>query len=173
MLKDLRTPFFTILFIFLGLSLYTKFLGPIPFYVNNITTTKNDLFTVGGKREVSAIPDTAMISFGVNKTSSTVEDAKNQVNTIINKITDDLKQLGVDSKNITTTNYSVNPNYDYISGQQKPQGYTVDAQIEVKVTPIDKANDAIDTATKDGATQVGGAQFVVDDQKQKNLETQT
>src|SRR5437868_3423259 len=109
MLKDLKIPFFTVLFIFLGLGLYVKLFCPIPFYVNNITTTKNDLITVDGKGEINAIPDTVMISFTVNKTSSTVEDAKNQVNTIINKITDDLKNLGIDIKNIQTTNYSVNP----------------------------------------------------------------
>src|SRR5205807_2496709 len=127
MLKDLRIPFFTVLFIFLGLGFYTRFLGPIPFYVNNITTTKNDLFTVDGKGEVSVIPDTATITLGVNKTSSTVEDAKNQVNTIINKITGDLKQLDIDVKNIQTTNYSVNPEYDYNGNQQNIKGYTVDA----------------------------------------------
>lgn len=172
MLKDLKIPFFTVLFIFLGLSLYIRLFGPIPFYVNNITTTKDTLFTVDGKGEVSVVPDTALISFGVTKNSATVEDAKNQVNSIINKITDDLKQLGLNVKDIKNTNYSVNPEYDYNGGQQIPRGYSVTAQVEAKITPIDKANNAIDIATKDGANNVGGVQFGVDDQKQKDLEDQ-
>src|SRR5438105_4344764 len=133
MWKYLWIPFFTVLFIFLGMSLYVKFLGPIPFSVTSTTTTKTDLFTVDGTGEVTAIPDTAMISFGVSKTSSTVEDAKNQVNSIINQITNDIKQLGVNVKNIQTTDYSVNPEYNYNTDQQKITGYTVNAQIEAKL----------------------------------------
>src|SRR2546428_55159 len=96
--NSLRTSFFTVLFIFVGLSLYVKFLGPFPFSVTSVTTTKSSLFTAEGKGEVTAVPDTAMLSLGVNKDASTVESAKNQVNQIINQITDDLKKLGVDAK---------------------------------------------------------------------------
>ena len=172
MFKDLKTPFFTILFIFLGLFLFTRLFGPLPFSINSITTTKTALFTVQGTGEATAVPDTALLNLGVNKESATVESAQKEVNGIINKITDDLKKLGVEEKNIKTTNYSVNPNYDYTSGSQKSNGYTVSANIEVRVKPIEKANQAIDTATADGATQVGGVTFVVDDDTQKKLEDQ-
>lgn len=171
-MRDLRTPFFTILFIFLGLLIYTKVFGPIPFYVNNITTTKNSLFTVNGTGEISAIPDTALLTLGVEKSTPTVQAAKDQVNKIINQITADIKNLGVQVKDIKTTNYSVNPQYDYTNGKNTVTGYTVSANIEVRLQPIDKANSAIDVATKDGATQVGNVQFVVDEKKQKDLEKQ-
>jgi len=171
-MKDLKISFFTILFIFIGLLLYTKLFGPIPFYVNNITTTKNSLFTVSGTGEVAIIPDTALLTLGVSKNASSVEDAKNQVNTVINQITQDIKKLGVDVKDIKTTNFNINPNYDYASAQQTIRGYSVDANIEVKLSPIDKANNAIDVATKDGATQVTGVQFILNDQSQKNAENQ-
>ncbi len=172
MLRNIKIPFFTILFLFLGVFLYTKFFGPIPFSVTSVVTTKQNLFTTQGTGEVAAIPDTALVSLGVNKEAATVEAAQTQVNGIINKITSDLKSLGVDPKNIKTTNYNVSPQYDYNSGQQVARGYTVSANIEVKVTPIEKANQAIDIATKDGATQVGNVQFVLDDTKQKQLENQ-
>lgn len=172
MLRDLKTPFFTVLFVFLGFFVFTKIFGPIPFFVNSVTTTKETLFTVDGTGEVNTIPDTAMISLGVNKTASTVEAAQTQVNTIINKITADLKNLGVKETDIKTVNYSVNPTYDYNSGRQTITGYSVNADIQVKIKPIDKANNAIDIATNDGATNIGGVQFVVDDLKQKELEEQ-
>ncbi len=172
MFRELKIPFFTIIFLFLGFFLFTKLFGPIPFSVNSITTTKTNLFTVQGTGEATAVPDTALLNFGVNKQAATVESAKNEVNKIINKITDDLKRLGVKETNIKTTNFSVNPNYDYSFGNQLLKGYTVDANIEVKITPIEKANQAIDIATKDGATQVGGIQFTLDDDKQKTLENQ-
>ncbi len=172
MLRDLRIPFFTILFIFLSFFIFTKIFGPLPFSVNSITTTKTNLFTVSGTGEATAVPDTALVSLGVNKEAPTVETAQNQVNQIINKITDDLKKIGVEEKNIKTTNYSVNPNYDFSTGKQIANGYTVSANIEIKTKPVEKANQAIDIATKDGATQVGRVQFVLNDDTQKKLEDQ-
>ena len=172
MLKDLKTPFFTVLFIFLGFFLFTKIFGPIPFSINSVTTTKETLFTVDGEGEVTAIPDTAHVMLGVNKNAATVKVAQDEVNKIINQITQDIKNLGVDVKDIKTTNYSVNPSYDYTAGKQTITGYEVSATIDVKLSPLDKANQAIDLATKAGATQVGNVQFVLDDKKQKELEEQ-
>lgn len=170
LLKELRIPFFTILILFITLFVFTKLFGPIPFSVNSITTTKSNLFTVQGTGEATAVPDTALVTLGVNKEATTVEAAQTQVNEIINKITTDLKALGVEEKNIKTTNYSVNPNYDFTGGRQTARGYSVSANIEVRVKPVERANQAIDIATADGATQVGNVTFVVNDETQKQLE---
>jgi uncharacterized protein len=172
MTKELRTPFFITLFIFIGLFVFLKIFGPLAFSVSNVTTTKESLFTVEGSGEIVAIPDTALLTLGVTKTASTVTSAQNQVNEAITQITANLKKLGVEDKNIKTTNYSVNPNYDWTSSRQTITGYTVNASMEVKLKPIDQANNAIDIATKNGANQVGNIQFVLDEQKQKELENQ-
>ncbi len=167
--RTIPLPIITVLFIFICLFAFFKLFGPIPFFVQNITTTKTSLFSVDGVGEATAIPDTAMISFGVTKTASTVQSAKDQVNEIANKITEDLKKLGVNVKDIKTTNYSVNPQYDYSGGTQRLTGYIVDTNMQVKLQPIDKANQAIDITTQDGATQVSGVQFIVNDSKEKEL----
>lgn len=172
MWQSVRTPLLTVLFIFLGLLLFLKLNGPVPFSVNSVSSVKESLFTVQGTGEVTAIPDTALLSLGVNKNASTVQSAQEQVNKVINQITSDMKGLGIEEKNIKTTNYSVNPNYDYSGGSQRINGYVVNADIQVKVKPIDKANEAIDLATKAGATNVGNIQFVIDETKQKELEEQ-
>ncbi len=171
MWQNAKVPFLTIIFAFLSLFVFTKIFGPIPFSVNSITTNKQNLFTVTGTGEVTSVPDTAMINLGVNKKAPTTESAKDQVNKIINQITKDLKALGIEEKDIKTTNFSVNPNYNYSPEGQKSDGYNVDANIQVKIKSVDIANQAIDIATRDGATQVGGVQFVPDDEKQKELES--
>lgn len=172
MWKEVRTPLLTVLFIFLALIAYTKLLGPIPFTVNSVSTVKDTLFTVQGSGEVTAVPDTALLNMGVSKQAASVEEAQVQVNEIINKITTDLKALGVEEKNIKTVNYSVNPNYDFTGGSQRINGYMVNADVQAKIKPVDKANQAIDAATKAGATNVGNVQFVLDDDKRAELEEQ-
>lgn len=168
--KELRTPFFTVLFILVGIFLYTRLAGPIPFSISSVQTSKSNLFSVTGTGKATAVPDTALISFGITKTSPNVLDAQSQVNNIINKITTDLKNLGIEDKNIKTTNYSVYPNYDYYSGRQNANGYTVSQNIEVRIKPIDKANKALDIVTTDGGNIVGGISFVLDDATQKQLQ---
>ncbi len=169
-MQNLKILLLTILFIFLGLFIYTKFAGPIPFSVNSIQTTKTNLFTVSGTGKVTGIPDTALLSIGVTKTGSTVAIAQNQTNTAVNKIIEDLKKLGILEKNIKTTNYSVNPNYDFARGGQNITGYTVTQTLEAEITPIDIANKAIDTATADGANLIGGITFTFNDKTKADLE---
>lgn len=169
-MQNLKAPLLTILFIFLGLFLYTKFAGPIPFSVNSITTTKTNLFNVSGTGKATGIPDTAALSIGVTKTAVTVADAQNQTNTAANKIIEDLKKLRIAEKDIKTTNYSVSPNYDYSRGAQTITGYTVAQSISVNIAPIDIANKAIDAATADGANMVGGITFTFSDKTKKDLE---
>ncbi|MBI2442824.1 MAG: SIMPL domain-containing protein [Candidatus Levybacteria bacterium] len=171
-MANLKVPFFTVLFIFAFLYIFTTLFGPLPFSVNSVTTNKTDLFTVDGTGETTGIPDTALLSFGVTKQATTVQQARDQVNEIAKKITDDLKGLGVEVKNIKTTNYSIYPNYDYTEGGQRITGYNVSQNMEVRLKPIDQANRAIDVVTSDGANMVGGVSFVLDEKEQEKLEEQ-
>lgn len=167
---SIKTAFFTVLFIFVFLYLFTKILGPVPFSVNSISTTKTDLFTVQGTGETTAVPDTALMSIGVTKRASNVASAQNEVNTSVNDITEGLKNLGIDVKKIKTTNYNINPDYDYSSGTSRITGYSVTQNLHVELTPIEKANEAIDMATSNGANLVGNIQFTINDDKREEME---
>lgn len=149
---------------------FTRAFGPIPFSVNSVQTTKSNLFTVQGTGKATAIPNTAQISFGVTKQAATVADAQNQVNTATTNILEGIKRLGIASKDIVTDQYSVSPNYNFANGSQTPNGYTVTQTISVKISPIEKASQAIDVATKNGANMVGGVTFTFDDKTKQDLE---
>lgn len=170
MIQTLKTPLFTILFIFLGLFLYIKLFGAIPFSVTSVTTTKTNLFQASGTGKATAIPNTATLSLGVTKTSASVTTAQDQVNSAVNKIITDIKNLGIDEKDIKTTNYNVYPSYDYSSERQTITGYTVTQTLEIKTKPIDKANRTVDLATASGANIIGGITFTLDDIERKKLE---
>lgn len=171
-MKEFKTALLVTIAILFVFFLYTKFVGPIPFSVNSVQTTKTNLFTANGTGKSTGIPDMAVISIGVTKTALTVSDAQNQTNTAANKIIEDLKKLGIEEKNIKTTNYSVNPNYDYSRGGQNITGYTVTQTLEANITPIDIANKVIDAATADGANLVGGITFTFNDKTKADLENQ-
>lgn len=186
---NVKNPLLTASFVLLGLYLYTSFSYILPFGRPPITD-KTTLFNAQGKAEATYVPDTALLYLGVNKTATTQEEAKNETNKIVNQITTELKKLGVEEKNIKTTNFSVNQEYSYdtmsiepvtpedkmtILPQRKPKekGYTANVSLEVRVKPLNKAEAIIDAVTKAGATQIGTSQLVLDEQKQRELEDKT
>ena len=150
------------------LSLYFRFVGPIPFSISQTTTEKKTTFDVEAEGKVTAIPDTAEINLGIQVNKPTVEAAQKEANEKINKITDELKKLGIEEKYIKTTNYSLYPEYDYRAGQ-KIVGYNVNITLKIKVKDFDKINQVIDTATSLGANQIGSLSFTIDDEKLEEL----
>lgn len=170
MFREFRTPFFTVLFILILVYVFARLFGPLPLTVNSITTMKTDMFTASGEGEATTIPDTATFTVGVTKNAPTVETAKDEVNKATNAIIAEMERLGVQKKSIKTTNVSVNPDYDYTNGTQTPKGFTVSQNLEVKTTPIEKANKALDAATAKGANVVSGVSFTVDDSEREKLE---
>ena len=178
--NQFKTPIVTLVIFFVGLFLYTKLAGPIPFFINSVQTTKNDLFSAQGEGKVTAVPDQATIEAGVTETSTTVSDAQNKVNNKAKQIIDAVKKLGITDKDIKTTNYSVTPNYG--SGEPVPMmypirgggnnivGYTVTQNLEINVKDTSKVNTVIDTATKNGANIASGANFTFSDETKNSLQ---
>lgn len=148
---------------FILLFAYTKFAGPIPFSINSVNTQKTDTFSVSGEGKVTLVPDVAVVSVGVTAQGTTVTRVQQELNTKINAMSDAIKKLGVDSKDIKTSYYNISPVYDYSPSTQKITGYQANSNLTIKVRKIDNANAVIDAATAQGANQVGGVHFDVDD----------
>jgi len=179
---------FAVIFFFLGLFIYTKLAGPIPFYINSVNTTKTDIFNANGTGTATAVPDTGVVNLGVTQTSATVADAQSKTNKISSKIIEDIKKLGISEKDIKTTNYSVTPNYSTnprlllpdqpqtmmypVPGGSEQQiiGYTVTQNLKIDVKQMDKINKVVDTATAAGANLVGQVGFSFSDEMKTKLE---
>lgn len=179
--NEFKKPIVLLVLFFVGLFLYTKLAGPLPFFIESVQTTKNDLFTATGTGKVTAVPDQATVDAGVTDQAATVQDAQNKVNAKSKQIIDAVKKLGIREIDIKTTNYSVNPNYGNNQpvpltypiregGDQAITGYTVTQNLEINVKDTNKVNTVIDTATKNGANIAQGANFTFSDEKKAELE---
>lgn len=156
---------------FILLFIYTKFIGPIPFSVNNVNTDNAAPFEATGTGKAAGAPDRALISIGITESATSVTEAQNKANQKSEAIVNSLKKLGISEKDIKTTNYSLNPNYDYSNSSQRITGYSVNQNFEVK-TPIEKANNAVDVATQAGANLIGNISFTLNDDKKQELENE-
>ena len=111
---------------------------------------------------------------------TTVAAAQNDATARANALTSYLKTAGVDAKDIQTSDYSINPQYDYQnqvcptmapgsspmycgSGKQVLRGYQVRQTTTVKVRDTTKAGDILAGVGSKGATDVSGLSFTFDD----------
>ena len=126
--------------------------------------------SVTGQAKIPYSPDIAKVTLGVqiDKTAK-AEDALNQLNDKISKVAAALKAVGIADTDITTQNYSLDTQYDYVNSingaASTPvvSGYNADEQVLVKVTDVinnkDRLNKVIAEAGKAGANQVLGITF--------------
>lgn len=130
--------------------------------------------SVTGEGEVVAIPDVAVFSFTVSADASDVNAAQESVTEKMDAVLAALKDLGIEDKDIKTTDYSVWPRYSYTSasspaiyppipGRQVLDGYTANHSVTVKVRETDKAGEALGLAGANGATNISGITFTNDD----------
>lgn len=159
---------------FVVLFAYIKLAGPFPFTVNSTTTQKTDAFNVTGTGKASVSADQATLRLGVTAQAPTAESVREEMNQSINKVTAGIKALGVPDTDIKTENFNINPNYDYTpDGKQNIIGYNGNVNLVVKVKQTELANKVIDTATANGANQVGGVSFDTVDQTAAEEEART
>lgn len=140
-----------------------------PISLSSVNTQKTDLFTVSGDGKVTVVPDTGIVNIGISVSKADVKTAQTGVNQVMDKITTDLKALGIESKDIKTQNYSIYPQYDYNNGLNRITGYHVNSTLVVTVRQLDKVNSVIDKATADGANTIGNISLTVDETRQKEL----
>lgn len=138
--------------------------------LNSVVSQKQTIFSASGTGKVTVVPDEAHISAGVTVNKSSVKEAQTEANTVINRVSVSVKGLGVAEKDIQTSNYSIYPQYDYQSGRNRVTGYTVSVNLTIVVRDLEKINSVIDSATANGANQVGGITLTVNEDKRKTLE---
>jgi len=129
--------------------------------------------SVSGHGEMLAVPDIATFTFSVVSDKATVADAQADATAKANAITAYLAGAGVSKNDVQTSDYSIQPQYDYINqvctngycpgGKQVLKGYEVRQSTTVKVRDTAKAGDLLAGVGTKGATELSGLTFTFDD----------
>jgi len=120
--------------------------------------------SVQGRGEVTAAPDIAELTFGVDTLrQTTAEQAMGVLSKRMNAVMDAVKQQGVEEKDITTQNLSLQPSYDWGDGKRIDRGFEATQSLRVKIRDLAKIGEVLTAATSAGANQAGGVSFTIDD----------
>lgn len=119
--------------------------------------------TVSATGSVSAAPDNATIQTGVSSEAKTAREALSKNSAAMNKVIGELKGLGVDTKDIQTTQFNIEPIHTYPKEGAPPQisGYRAHNMVAVKVRDLDKLGGILDQLIAAGANQMHGITFDV------------
>lgn len=129
--------------------------------------------SVSGEGEVLARPDVATFSFSISADAKSVSEAQGTVTEKMDVILLGLETMGVEEKDIKTTDYSIWPKYKYEPlictptycppARQIEDGYTVTHSVSIKIRKTGEAGKALALVGERGVTNLSGISFIVDD----------
>lgn len=114
--------------------------------------------TVTGKVGLEVTPDVAQVSVGVSSQAATPGAAREQNSAAINATLAALAELGVEEKDIQTTNMNLWNRYD---NNGNVIGYRMSTDLTVYVREIDKAGEVVDAAIGAGSNELNGVEYLV------------
>jgi uncharacterized protein YggE len=120
---------------------------------------------VSGTGTVSLKPDIAYIYLGVHSEDPAVATAVNDNNTRTQALVDALKNAGIASEDIQTSNFSVysTTGYDKLTGQSTGGIYAVDNTVYITIRDLTKLGSLLNAAVSAGANTINSITFDVAD----------
>ena len=139
-----------------------------------VATTRT--ITVVGDGMVSVAPDTAAVTLGYEVVTDTVRAGTAAVSLTMSSIIDALHGLGIEDKDIQTSNYNIsmdNQGPSLATGAAPPIRYRVGSNVTVTIHDLTKVGAVLDAAVNAGANSVYGVSFTVQNQNTLDREAYT
>jgi uncharacterized protein YggE len=110
--------------------------------------------TVSGNGKVVYVPDVGYIHVGVSSDAWTAAEAWKKNEAIVKKIFAELRQYGVEERDLKTTNLSLQPRYSHKPNEEpKFLGYTASYDLSVRVHDLDLMGPVLDSMVDAGANR--------------------
>ncbi|WP_160153249.1 SIMPL domain-containing protein [Microbulbifer sp. ALW1] len=124
------------------------------------------LISISAQGEASQVPDIADISAGV-VTEADESNAAMQANAEqMEKLMKAIKQAGIDKKDVQTSGINLMPRYDYQPNRERQiVGYQARNTVSITVRKLDDLSKVIDALAAEGANQIHGPSFSIDEQE--------
>ncbi|MDH6266884.1 uncharacterized protein YggE [Rhizobium sp. SG_E_25_P2] len=124
------------------------------------------LISVTGEATASLAPDMALVNLAVVRTEVTARAALDGSNKAMADVLAAMKQAGVAERDLQTSGFFIQPQYDYSSDNDgKPPkllGYQVGNTLTVRLRDLSKLGGLLDTAVTLGVNQGGDIRFLND-----------
>ena len=125
--------------------------------------------SISAEGSVNREPDIAFLNAGVQTQGDTAQAAMSANATAMNGVFDALAAANVDRKDMQTSNFSLQPQYDYSnrSNGEPPRltGYQASNQLTVRVRDLDNLGQTMDALVGAGGNTFSGLRFALEDDR--------
>jgi hypothetical protein len=148
---------------------------PVPSPIFSPLGPNSALLSVSAEGQSRREPDLALFSAGVVTQADTAAEALAANSRRMERVVAALKAAGIAERDIQTSAISLQPRYTnpepprpYDGGVQQPEaprivGYEAHNNVQVRVRRLDRMGRIIDTLVSEGANQVNGPSFTLDE----------
>lgn len=120
------------------------------------------IISLSGHGEVRATPDLAYVTSGVVTQGATAAEALAANSKAMTDLFAALKESGIEDRDVQTSNFSVQPRYDFSNNQApKMVGYDVSNNVTVTLRKVDTLGTLLDRMVQSGSNQISGISFDV------------
>lgn len=121
--------------------------------------------SVSGTGKVEGTPDTVEVDLGVSVLADSVDQATSTAADKAEALIQALTGKGVAKEDITTTNYSIYPEYSYSGNTQRLVGYRVSNSVVAKIRNVEETGAVLDEVTSAAGDEVtiNGLRFSIED----------
>ena len=127
---------------------------PVPSAAPAYTANYQNTITVNSSETVSVTPDIAQLILAVRTEASNASDCHKQNTEDVNKVINQLKELGIGEKSIQTSDYYMYPIYNYSGKTQKITGYEASSSLTVSDLPIDQLGEILTKTVSAGINNI-------------------
>lgn len=114
--------------------------------------------------------DLATVDLGVTSSGATGDAAQDANTEKVNALIAKLKEMGVEDRDLQTTNYSIYPQYDYNVSPPTVVGYEATQTVTARIRNKDMVGAILAAAGDLGATNVGNVRYDADDSSSAEAE---
>jgi uncharacterized protein len=130
------------------------------------STHRTPTITVTGEARLTGEPDTALVTFGLEKDGKTVTEAQEKLAQGLDKVIAALQAAGIKKEDIYTSDYSIGDNWWYWGGKSKTA--TVSSTLTVTVRKVQLVGRVVDTALANGLNRMQGVSYEIRDPRWKD-----
>jgi len=135
-------------------------------YISQNVRMRNSII-ISETGEVYASPDLAVITFAVVNEAKSVTGAMNENSATMNNVINEVKEQGIEDKDLKTTSFNIYPRYEYSEGTYGKRtlvGYEVVQELQIKIRDLGKIGIIIERVADSGANRVDDLYLTIDDQ---------
>lgn len=103
---------------------------------------------------VKVVPDMAQIIYGIRTEDADAEKCQQDNAKKLDELLEYLKGQGVEEKSISTSNFSLDPRYDWSGNKQTLIGYEMQTQVTVTDIPMDQVGAMLSQGVGSGANEI-------------------